>query len=142
MSVYQINSKAGITNEGGHAVQVIAGETLARGEVVQITQPAGGADGKVYKNGIDSDMPVGVVYANAATNAAVWIVVGGIAYVLPNAADAPIRGYVIYSSSTTAGRVDQAAAAPAIGVHVREVGHWLESEVRPGVLTRAIVHFN
>ena len=74
--------------------------------------------------------------------ARLYVVIGGIAYVLPNAADTATRGYVIYSSSTTAGRVDQASAVPAITVHVREVGHWLETGSGAGVKARAIIHFN
>ena len=130
-----------VTPLGGIAVKLIAGETLAEGEVVQITQGAAGATMTVFKNAINSDMPMGVVYADAALGATVYVVVSGVAYVLPNAADTPARGYVIYSSSTTAGRVDQASSAPAIGTHVKEVGHWLEA-VAQGVKARAIIHFN
>jgi len=126
---------------GGFAVSLVAGENLAEGEVVQITQ-AGGADGKVFKNAIDGDMPIGVVYKAASADAVVYVVISGIAYVLPNAADTAARGYVIYSSTTTAGRVSQATAVPAATTHMREVGHFLDTGTGAGVKTRAILHFN
>jgi hypothetical protein len=130
-----------LTPIGGVAIKVVAGENLFEGEVVQITQ-AGGADGKVYKNAVNSDMPVGVVYADALADEDVWIVVSGIAYVLPTAGVTATRGYVIYSSGTTAGRVDQAASVPAALQHFREVGHFLFTGSGNGVKTKAIIHFN
>ena len=141
VSRLEVRGRAIYTKYGGYAIPLVAGENLAEGEVVMITQ-AGGADGKVYKNAVDSDMPVGVVYADALADAAVYVVVIGIAYVLPNAADTAVRGYIIYSSSTTAGRVNQATAAPAIAVHVREVGHFLDTGAGAGVKTRAVIHWN
>ncbi len=134
--------KAGITVEGGHFIMSIAGENLARGEVVYIGQGGSGADGKVHKNPIDGDMPVGIVYQAANADAPVKIVVAGYAYVLPNAADTATRGYVIYSSSTTAGRVDQASTVPAALVHFREIGHWAYTGSGAGAITLAIIHFN
>lgn len=134
--------KAGFTAEGGLFVNVVAGENLSRGEVVYSQQGAGGADGKVYKNPVDGDMPLGIVYADAVSNAAVKVVVSGIAYVLPQAAITATRGYVLYSSATTAGRADQAASVPAALQHFREIGHWIDTGSGNGVLTRAIIHFN
>ncbi len=129
------------TQYGGFAIIVTAGENLAEGEVVQITQ-GGGADGKVYKNAIDSDMPMGVVYKDALADASVCIVVSGIAYVLPEAGETAVRGYVIYSSNATAGRVDQSTAIPAVAFHNREIGHFLDTGSGNGVKTRAVIHFN
>lgn len=129
------------TQYGGFAVKLVAGENLSEGEVVQITQ-AGGADGKVYKNAIDSDMPIGVCYADALANASVYVVISGIAYVLPEAAVTAARGYIIYSSDATAGRVDQDTALPAVAKHNREIGHFLDTGTGNGVKTRAILHFN
>lgn len=131
-----------ITIYGGYAVKLIAGENLAEGEVVQITQGAGGATMTVFKNAINSDMPMGVVYEAASLGAAVYVVVAGVAYVLPNPNDTATRGYIIYSSTGTAGRVDQANAVPAVATHVKEVGHWLETAVAGGTKARAIIHFN
>ena len=141
VNTLETQGKALYTNLGGYAIPLVAGEALYEGEVVQITQ-GGGADGKVFKNAIDSDMPIGVVYADAAINAVVYVVISGIAYVLPEAAVTAARGYVMVSSDATAGRVDQATAVPAITVHVREVGHFLDTGTGAGVKTRAIIHFN
>lgn len=132
---------SGITSEGGYYITVTAGEALTRGEVVQITQ-AGGADGKVFKNAVGSDMPIGVVFANALINTSVKIIVSGIAYVLPEPLITATRGYVIYSGGTTAGRVDQAATVPATTTHFKEVGHFLDTGSGNGAITRAILHFN
>jgi hypothetical protein len=136
-----VAAKVKLTPEGGFAVKVVAGEAVALGEVVY-SKVSGGADGKVWLNPIDGDMPIGVVYAAAAADADLWVVTSGIASVLPNAADTATRGYVIVSSSTTAGRVDQSATVPSAATHFREVGHWIDTGSGAGAATRAIVHFN
>jgi len=136
-----LNPKMFITEEGGFAIRLVAGENLSRGEVVYV-RIAGGTDGKVWKNPIDGDMPVGVVFANALADAEAVVVISGIAYVLPTSTVTATRGYVIYSSASEAGRVDQAAAVPAITTHMRECGHLLDTGGGNGVLTRAIIHFN
>lgn len=136
---------AGITKEGGFWVRMVAGEALYRGEVVASIQGAGGADGKVWKcptSGNENDMPLGVVYADASANAEVWIITSGIAYVLPTSGVTATRGYVLTASTTTAGRVDQAATVPAAATHFKEVGHFIDTGSGNGALTRAIVHFN
>lgn len=134
----------GLTVEGGFYVAVTAQETLYRGEVVSVIQGAGGSDRQVKKtptSGNENDMPIGVVYANVAAGSTAYIVTSGIAYVLPTAAVAPVRGYVITASTTTAGRVDQAATVPAAATHFKEVGHYIES-ASAGVAARAVIHFN
>jgi hypothetical protein len=135
------SAKWKMTPEGGQAIKVVAGENLALGEVVYIKQ-ASGADGKVWKAPIDSDMPVGVVYAAANADADVWVVVSGIVSVLPTSGVTAARGEIIYCSGTTAGRVDQSTTLPAVAPHNREVGHWLDTGSGNGAATRAIVHFN
>jgi hypothetical protein len=130
-----------ITPLGGVAIRVVAGENLYEGEVVYI-KITSGADGKVWKAPTDSDMPVGIVYQDALADANVWIVVSGIAYVLPTALVTAARGNIIYCSGTTAGRVDQAATLPAVAAHNREVGHFLDTGSGNGVKTRAVIHWN
>ncbi len=66
----------------------------------------------------------------------------GIARVLPLANVTAGRGQVIYCSGTTAGRVDQAAALPAVANHNREVGHFIDAGTGNGAATRAIIHWN
>lgn len=132
---------SGVTDEGGYFINVVAGENLTRGEVVYVKQ-ASGADGKVWKNPIDGDMPIGVVYANASADAAVKVIVSGIAYVLPTSGVTATRGYVIYSSASEAGRVDEAATVPAALTHWKECGHWLDTGGGAGTICRAIIHFN
>ena len=129
----------GITPEGGFYIQVVAGETLTRGQVVMMSATT---DGRVVKNAIDGDMPIGVVYADAASAAAVKIVVSGIAYVLPDTGITAARGNVIYSSSTAAGLVQQASSVPVAATHFREIGHWLDTGSGNGAICRAVIHFN
>lgn len=127
-----------LTKDGGYATRFIAEEALNVGEVVQV----GTANGKVVKNAVDSDMPIGVVYETAAQNNEVWIVHAGVAYVLPNASDTATRGYIIHSSSTTAGRASQSATLPAVAQHNREIGHFIETGSGAGAMARAILHWN
>lgn len=131
--------KAGITVEGGHCITVVAGENLTRGWVVMVSTAT---DGRVVRNAIDGDMPIGIVYADATSGNAVKIVVSGIAYVLPDAAITAARGNVIYSSSTAAGLVQQASSVPVDATHFKEVGHWLDTGSGNGAITRAVIHFN
>jgi hypothetical protein len=141
--IKQYTVNIGFTDEGGLAVKLTAGEDLYAGEVVQCTQGAGGADGKVYKNAVDGDMPIGVVYADALANASVWVVVKGITSVLPSVfLYTPSRGEVIYSSTSNAGRVDGSATLPAVAFHNREVGHFIYDGTGEGEATKAVIHFN
>jgi len=112
---------------------------LARGEVVSNSTAT---DGQVLKNPVDGDMPWGIVYADATSGNPVKIVTDGIAYVLPEAGITAARGDVIYSSSSAAGRVQQAASVPAALNHFREIGHFIDTGSGNGALTRAIIHQN
>lgn len=137
--------KVMLTPEGGIATLMTAGENLAAGEVVSVLQSPSGADNTVHKtpiSGNSNDMPMGVVYAAATTGNDVWIVVSGVADVLPTAAVTAARGYVMTASTTTAGRVDQAAAVPVAATHFKECGHFIATGSGAGAKTRAIIHFN
>lgn len=127
-----------LTKDGGYATRFIAEEALSAGEVVM----TGTVNGKVKKNAIDNDTPIGVVYESAAQDTDVWIVHAGVGYILPNAADTATRGYIIYSSSTTAGRASQSATLPAVSLHNREIGHYIETAGSAGVAAKAIIHWN
>lgn len=133
------STKIQFTRWGGVMIQVVAGEALAEGEVVYI-KIISGTDGRVWKNPVSGDMPIGVVYADALVNANVWVVVDGIAYVLPEAAVTAARGNYIYASAATAGRVAQSATVPA--TTNTAVGHFLDTGSGAGVKTRAVLHFN
>lgn len=132
------NAKGRITADGGYAVLLTAGENLYLGEVVYIAT----ADDTVYKAPTSNEMPVGVVYANATTGNGVWVVVSGRVKVLPESGVTATRGYVMTTSTTEAGRVEQSATVPAITTHMREVGHFLNSGSGNGIASFAIVHFN
>jgi len=130
--------KAMLTAEGGFAVKLVAQEALTAGEVVQ----AGTADGKVVKNAVNSDMPLGVVYATAAQDADVWVVVAGLASVLPEAANTLAQGDIIYSSNATAGRVDNANSLPSVEMHNREIGHCVVDGTGAGAAALCVIHWN
>jgi hypothetical protein len=132
------NQKAMMTDEGGFAVKLKAGEALNRGEVVYIKQ-ASGTDGSVWKTPTDGTMSIGVVYATVTINSDVWVVTSGIAYVLPTSSITAARGYIIYASHTEAGHVDQNSSASGIA---NQVGHFLDTGSGNGALTRAIIHFD
>jgi hypothetical protein len=133
-----------MTLEGGFATLVVADEAIAVGEVVAIIQ--GGTANRVKKcptTGNENDMPIGVAYSSSgAAGDSIWIVVSGRVGVLPTSGVTAAQGYVLTASTTTAGRVDQAAAAPAAATHFKEVGHFINTGSGNGVITDAIVHFN
>lgn len=134
------NSDFIITEYGGFALKLIAGEDLFEGEVVYI--PQAGSDGEVLKNPVDGDMPVGVVYLDAEEDEPVYVVVAGKAYVLPETAVTAAIGYLLHSSNAEAGRVDQVSAVPADNLHFRQVGYALETGTGAGVKFLAIIHVN
>ena len=133
-----ISPKLTVTPEGGLAIKLVAQEALTLGEVVQ----AGTTDGKVSKNAIDGDMPIGVVYATAAQDADVWIVVAGLCSVLPEAAVTLAQADIIFSSDATAGRVDKDAALPTVALLNRQVGHCLVDGTGAGAAALCVLQFN
>lgn len=144
----KLTEAGGVTFESGapagRAIQLVAGEALSRGNIVCIKQ-TGGVDGQVFKvpiTGNENEMPIGVVYADAALGAAVTVVVNGIAYVLPESTVTAARGNVLFTSTTEAGRATQSATGGATTAHWRECGHWLDTGSGAGALCRAILHFN
>lgn len=135
---WALNTTGRFNAYGGHDVLLVAGEALFQGEVVKV----GAVNGQVIKAAIDDDMPVGTCYADIANGASGWITVGGVGYAKPTAAVTATRGWVIYVSAATAGRVDQAALLPAVVNHNREVGHYLYNGTGNGVATLAMLHWN
>jgi hypothetical protein len=136
------NADVQFTADGGLAVKLVAGEALIKGNIVYVKQ-ASGTDGRVWKAPIDSDMPIGAVYdGGVSAGDDVWVTVAGKAQVLPETSITAVRGYVIYCSATTAGKVDQAATVPADPTHFRECGHFLADGSGAGELTLAVLHFN
>ena len=134
-------ARSRLTPEGGFAVLLRAGEDLVAGEVVYIPQTGTGYDGEVRKAPTSSDMPIGVVYADAKVTEGVWIVTNGRVAVLPETGVTAARGNVIFTSASQAGRVDKSATAP-VNDHWREVGHYLVNGTGNGVAAMAILHFN
>lgn len=134
------SSNLRITPEGGIAVKMLAAGAIAKGEVVYVTTGAS-ASKVIAKAVIDCDMPVGVAYEAIADTAWGWVVISGFVQVLPLSNATAAKGNVIYCSGT-AGRVDQAASLPAVALHNREIGHFVENGSGNGALALAVVHFN
>lgn len=116
----------------GLAVSGIAHVDLALGDVVCYLQGASGQGtsfDKVPASGNELSMPAGVVFAAASAGTTVWVIVAGYAIVQPIASIAPTRGYIIYTSGTTAGCVEQASAVLGVS-DFRRVGYWADSGKR------------
>jgi hypothetical protein len=131
------------TEEGGVCVKLInkTGVASVKGQVVQVYATT---DNAYAVNAINSDMPIGIVYdAGVADGSSVRVVVAGKADILVDSAQTIARGRVVYSSGTTAGRVDSAATVPAASTHFRECGHMLETKTNTGsTLCRCVLHWN
>jgi hypothetical protein len=138
-----IGNKVRVTVDGGIAILCKAEVALVAGEVVQASDTGTyGSLPYVEKNAMDGDMPIGVVYAAAAQDADVWVVVAGMANVLPEAANTLAQADIIYSSNATAGRVDSAAAIPSVEFHNREIGHVLVDGTGAGAAALCVLHWN
>ena len=134
-------ARSKLTPEGGFATLLRAGVDLVAGEVVYIPQTGTGNDGEVRKAPTSSDMPIGVVYADAKATEYVWVVTNGRVAVLPETGITAARGNVIFTSASQAGRVDQSATAP-VNDHWRECGYYLVNGTGAGVAAIAVLHFN
>jgi hypothetical protein len=125
------------TDEGGLAVPVLFGEDLSKGMVVTAMQGAAYLDRHVYKvptSGNELDMPCAIVYQNAYKFQIGYVVTNGLVYVLPVSTATATRGYIGYIGNSEAGRVEVAAAVPAVTSHNREICHWFETASGAGVL--------
>jgi len=133
-----------MTPEGGFAILVTADEAIAVGETCAVIQ--GGTTDRVKRtpiSGNENDMPVGIAYTAAASaGSTFWMVTTGRVAVKPDAGVTAAKGYIITTSSTTAGRVAQAAVAPASATHFKECGHFLVAGTGAGIAADALVHFN
>lgn len=126
------------TDEQGLAVQALAGEDLVRGN--NVTPFQGGTSGAVYKtptSGNNLNTPSAIVYADAYVGDPVWIVIGGLAYVLPVSSVTPTLGYYGYAGTSEAGRAESSATAPATASRAFCV--FLATGSGAGVLTLAML---
>ena len=141
MSGLKMNN-ARLTPLGGLAVKLRADEALSEGEIVTFYQTGGALDVRKAPTAGDMlSMPIGAVYADAADQADVWVVVAGIAYVLPESGITAAIGDVAFTSASEAGRADQDASVPTTE-HWREIGHWAENGAGNGLKARMVLHFN
>ena len=134
-----VNAKAGITAEGGHAVKLTnkTGGPSVAGQLVVASTGTADAFETAAANG---DNMIGIVYnAGIADGAETWVVVAGVADVLIDAGGCTISDRMI--SSATAGSADVWNVGGAVATHLLEIGHCIETRVGAG-LARCIVHFN
>lgn len=131
-----------ITEDGGIAIKLTAGENLVKGNIVYVS--AANTVKKCLQNNPDV---IGVVYisANNATN--VWVVVSGVAYVYFTGNTTPghiARGFVTSDGGYVAGQALSEAypTSPfASDKHFYEVGHVIEARTGAG-LAKCVLHFN
>ncbi len=136
------------TVEGGIAIRLTnkTGAASVRGTIVVAST---GTDNAFSAAGVDSDMPIGIVYdVGVVDGSECWVVVYGIAQVLLKDATAATRGYWV-KVSDTAGRADATTSVPpggtvgALEEHMQEVGHCIESKTSgTNVLSQCVIHFN
>lgn len=137
----KISDKAAITPEGGFAVYMLnnSGVQIDKGMCVRASTTVNEA---VEACPIDDEFPVGIAYANIPNGSSGWIVIGGRAEVLVEAAAVPAAGYWLGVSNGTAGRARTQAGSPGSTVlHFREIGHALGAK-DVNNLVYAFIHFN
>ncbi len=129
-----------LTSAQGAPVRIllVAGEAITAGEVVLLRAGASGGDGKVWRvhHSSDSAYPHGVAKDSASANAPIWVVIAGIALVLPESGVTATRGYNIRTSRYEIARAEQSEAFPASGA---ALGVWIENGTSNGAATRALI---
>lgn len=130
------------TGEYCSYVEMIAGDTIIKGQSIVLPQSGGP---KIVIpcpiTGDTQDMPGGISLDSVTIGQVVRIAVKGIALALPDTGITAAKGNVAYSSSTTAGRLAQAAGI-GTAQHWRESGHWAETGSGNGALALLLIHHN
>lgn len=132
------------TGESGTATKELAGEALAKGEVLcSLILGTGKKITKIPTTGASHSMPIGVVLTAASGDGEYfWMAQpGSKVQVLPESGITAAKGNVLVTSTSAAGRVAQYSTVPTSD-HWDEVGHWLEDGTGNGALTLAFLHFN
>lgn len=127
-------------NSSGFVVWMRAQEDLVEGEYVMPGSIAA-TDGIPYckKNAVDGVSGIGAVYTSTNVGELVPVIVGGLAYLLPESGVTAAQGYIAYSSNAEAGRVDQSNTAPDNG---RVIGVFVETGSGAGVKALAVISKN
>ncbi|MCK9423787.1 MAG: hypothetical protein M0Q38_14440 [Bacteroidales bacterium] len=124
---------------GGLAVKLSnkTGSTLSKGMLVKVDSLADNA--VKLASGTDA---MGVVYENILDNADGWIVISGIAEVLPYTDNAPIRGnrVRIHDSQPGYGNFSDTLSGNDVIAHSREIGYCIKSAIA-GQLARVVLQF-
>ena len=137
------NNVITITELGGIAIKMTAGENLIKGDIVDIH-----ADGKVYKIIVNVPDPIGCVYQAVAADAEVLIVITGVAevyFVGNTTAGHFARGFLTADGASYVAGLALSELLPTSPFdddkHFYEIGHVLESRVGAG-LAKVVLHFN
>lgn len=133
-------SSLAITTLGGIAIKMVASEDLVEGEIVEATM--GGTSKQVRKCSAGEDWPLGAVYASVSSGDDVWIIIGGLGYVLPESTVTPAIGDHVYvtAGGGTDGRADMQSTINTVR-HWGEIGHCVEASAQ-GVKCLCVIHFN
>lgn len=132
-----------VTPEGGFAVRMVnaTGSTSVKGTLVS---PSTTVDGEVIASPASNQDTVGIVYEDGIPNTRyMWVVIGGIADVLIENANAVVNGDWLGTSTVTAGRAIPVTGEPVEPQQSAEIGHAIQAQASgTNVLARAILHFN
>ena len=124
---------------GSNTILLTAGQNLSQGELVYIDQ----STGSIYKNPTGGYESIGFVYADALSGQDLYIVLSGLAYVLPKSTLALSKGYALFVASGAGndGRVDNQSSIAGLN-YALVLGHVLYDSVSAGALTLAIIQPN
>lgn len=123
---------------GGLAVKVTnkSGSTLSKGKLVQAS--AADDNAVVLATGNEA---IGVIFEDISNNTDGWIVVAGIAEVLPYTDDTPTRGDIVRISPDHAGNGEfSATSSTDIDAHSREIGYCIKSGSM-GSMAKVVLQF-
>ena len=124
---------------GGNVILWTAGENLYQGECVYIYQ----STGALLKNPTGGYNMIGFVFADALSGNDIYIVLSGLAYVLPKSTLSLTQGYVLFVASGAGndGRVDNQSSISGLN-YALCLGHVMENSSSAGALTLAVIQPN
>lgn len=130
--------KVMFTPLGGMAIKLsnLTGSTLSKGMLVKVSPDADNA--VVLASGTEA---MGVVYDSISNNTDGWIVISGIAEILPYTDDTPARGDIVRIHASQNGYGDFSTTSSVdIPTHSREIGYCVKSATI-GQLAKVVLQF-
>ena len=137
--ILDVKGLCGFTSIGGQIIKLTnkTGANSVKGEIVETNMVTENA---VQSGSSDSLEPIGVFLESGVVDGdEAWIVIGGIAEVLADAAGFSRGDWL--QTSNTAKRAEGSAHIPNPVKHFQEIGHALE-DAGANALGKAVLHFN